>query len=171
MTFKHLFDSRTQILITMSVVLNILFFGVIGGHVYKKWSHHPWHEVKKELSPESRNVIGRTFQSAFRDIKPLGNDARKARAALVKVLSAEKFDGEAFDKAAQRLRDVSNEMKDLKVEATKEVASKLSVEERRKMADRMAKMVGGGHERKVKRHRKPRMIKPDHKPEHADQKK
>ncbi len=166
MNFKNLVTGRKNILLTGSLILNILFFGVIGGHVYKKWSSHPWHEVKKELSPETRNVIGRTFQSTFREIRPLGQDARKARAELVKVLSAETFDADAFDEAAQRLQNIGGEIKALKIQATKDVASQLSVEERRKMADRMAKMVGGGHERRVKRHRKPKMIKPEHKPKH-----
>ena len=165
MTFKHLFDSRMKIFITVSVVLNVLVLGVIGGHIYKKWSHHPWHEVKKELSPETRSVIGRTFQSAFREIKPLGNNARKVRAELVKILSAKEFDADAFDKAAEKMRGIRGEMSAIKIQATKDAASQLSVEERRKMADRMAKMVGGGHERRVKRHRRPHMITPDHKPE------
>ncbi len=157
---------RIKILLISSLVLNVLVLGVVGGHVYKRWADHPWHQVKQELSPETRNVVGRTFQGAFREIRPLGNDARKARAELVKVLSAKEFDGDAFDKVAQRLVDVRGDMAALKIQATKDVASQLSVEERRKMADRMAKMVGGGHERRVKRHRRPEMIMPDKKPRH-----
>jgi len=157
---------RIKILLIGSLIFNVLFLGLIGGHFYKKWSSHPWHEVKKELSPETRNVVGRTFQSAFREIRPLGNDARKARADLVKILSADEFDAEAFDKAAGKLVGVRDKMTVIKIQATKDIASNLSVAERRKMANRMAKMVGGGHERRVKRHRKPQMIKPDRKPEH-----
>ncbi len=171
MTFKSLFDSRMKAIITVSLILNVLLIGGFGGHVYKRWSSHPWHQVKKELSPETRSVIGRTFQSAFREIKPLGNDARKVRAELVKILSANEFDADAFDKAAEKMRGIRSEMSAIKIQATKDAASQLSVEERRKMADRMAKMVGGGHERRVKRHRKPHMIMPDHKPEPVAQKK
>ena len=147
------------------MALNVLLLGVSAGHVYQRWSSHPWHEVKKELSPEGRNIAGRVFQSAFRDIKPLGQDARKARAEIVKILSADEFDADAFDKATARMLDIRGDMKALKIQAMRDAASQLSVEDRRKMADRMAKMVGGGHKRRVKRDRKPKMITPDHKPQ------
>ena len=158
-------NKRTKTLLTVSLLLNILLIGVVGGHVYKKWADHPWHEVKKELSPESRNVVGRTFQSAFREIRPLGEEARKARASLVKILSAQEFDEDAFDEAADKLVKIRGDMTALKIQASKDVAKELSVEERKKMANRMAKMIGGGHERRVKRDRKPRMVKPGKKPE------
>jgi uncharacterized membrane protein len=136
--------------------------------VYKHWSAQPWHEIKRELSPEGRNITGRAFQSAFRDIKPLGDKARKARGEIVKILSAEEFDGEAFDKAVARMLEVRGDMKALKIKALRDVASQLSVEDRRKMAERMADKVGGGYERRVDRHRRPRMITPEHKPEHRE---
>lgn len=172
MTFKSLFDGRMKTLLTLSVVLNVLLIGGFGGHIYKRWSSHPWHAVKQELSPETRNVIGRTFQSAFREIKPLGDEARKARADLVRILSADEFDEAAFDKAAEKISGVRSEMVAIKIQATKDAALQLSVEERRKMADRMAKMVGGGHERRVKRHRRPKAmgVRPDRKPRNLSEK-
>ncbi|MCB9983526.1 MAG: periplasmic heavy metal sensor [Rhodospirillales bacterium] len=157
-------DKKVKIMLVGSVVLNLLLGGMVGGHVYKRWSAHPWHEVKEQLSPESRNLVGRTFQSAFRDIKPLGDKARKARADLVKILSADEFDEAAYDKAAAQMLEIGGEMKAHKVETIKTLASQMSVEDRRKMADRMAFMVGGGHERRVKRQRSPKMVEPEHKP-------
>ena len=167
MAQKSFFKSRTKLVCTVSILINILLLGMIAGHYYYKWSHHPWQSVKKDLSPESRNIVGRTFQSAFRDIRPLGDEARKARAELIKILSAEEFDEAAFDKTVAEIVDVRREMTAIKIQATKDAAMNLSAEERKKMADRMAKMVGGGHEKRVKRDREPRMMnfKPEHKPE------
>jgi uncharacterized membrane protein len=158
-------SKRLKMVFMVSLILNVLLIGVVGGLAYKKWSAHPWHKIKHELSPETRHIVGRNLQSAFRDIKPLGNKARKARADLVKILSAEEFDGEEFDKAAARLVDVQDEMRAKKIAVTKEVAEQLSYEERQKMADRMTKMIGGGREHKVKRHRKPHGVRPEHKPD------
>lgn len=155
---------RFKILLTASLLINVLLIGFVGGHIYRKWANHPWQEVKQELAPQTRNVVGRTFQSTFREIRPLGDEARKERASLVKILSAEEFDEAAFDKAVEHLTGLSEQMMALKIKATKEVAGELSVEERRKMADRMAKMIGGGKEHHVKRDRKPDMIKPHRKP-------
>lgn len=161
-------NKNIKIILAVSLVLNVLLLGMAGGHAYTRWSAHPWHEMKQQLSPESRNLIGRTFQNAFREIKPLGDKARKARAKLVKILSADEFDEAAYDTVAAELLEIGGEMKTHKVDTIKTLASQMSVEDRRKMADKMAYMVGGGHERPVKRHRKPEMITPDHKPEAKD---
>ena len=150
--------------LVVSVLVNILLIGMVGGHVYKKWSSHPWHEVKAQLSPESRNVVGRTFQSAFREGRPIADEARKARAEIVKVLSEDELDEEALDAAIRSMLDTREKITEIKIKAMKDVAGQLSAEDRRIMADRMARMVGGGHEKRVKRDRRPQMIKPDHKP-------
>ncbi len=144
------------------MLANVLLIGFIGGHAYKRWSHHPWNAMKHELSPETRNVVGRAFQSTFKTMKPLGDKARKSRAELVKILSAEAFDEAAFDKVAEELADTRDEMTDLKIKATRDVAKVLSPEERVKMADRMVKMIGGGREQKVKRDRKPKAMDRPH---------
>lgn len=157
-------SKKFKIILTVSVLLNLVLIGVASGHVYKHWSSHPWHQVKKDLSPEARNIAGRTFQSAFREIRPLGDKARKARAEIVKILSAQEFDEAAFDKATAKMLSIRGDMKALKIQAMKDAAMKLSVEDRRKLANRMAKMVGGGHERKVHRKRNIRPMPPEHKP-------
>ena len=157
-------NQKFKIILSVSVLLNLLLIGTVAGHAYKHWSSHPWHQVKVDLSPEGQNMAGRTFQSAFRDIRPLGQDARKVRGELVKILSAEEFDEAAFDKATEKMLSIRGEMKDKKIQAMKEVAMNLSLEDRRAMADRIAKMVGGGREHKVKRHRNIQRIKPERKP-------
>jgi len=154
-----------KILLSVSLLANVLLLGFVGGHIYKRWAHHPWQSMKQELSPETRNVVGRAFQSTFKDMKPLGDEARKARAEMLKILSAPEFDEAAFDAAAAELAKTQDEMTALKIQATKDVAKLMSAEERVKMADRMVKMIGGGREHKVKRDRKPHMIKPERKPE------
>jgi len=154
-------SKRARIIFTVSIVLNVLLLSMTVGHVYHRLSSHSWHAVKADLAPETRNIVGRTFQSAFREIRPLGQDARKARADLVKILSAKEFDEAAFDKTVARLSTVKSKMRAAKIQATKELAMQLSVEERRKMAQRMAKMAGGGHEKRVKRHRNVERIRPD----------
>jgi uncharacterized membrane protein len=141
---------------TVSVVLNVLLFGVLGGHFFMMWQDHPWWEIKEELAPETQNYVAATFQNAFRDIREVGDEARKTRADLVKILSAEKFDEKAFDKQIKKLAVTRNKIAAIKIKATKEMAQKLSQPEREKMADRMAKMVGGGWERRVERDHKPR---------------
>lgn len=158
----------TKIILSASLIVNLLMVGVVGGAAYKKWTERPWHEIKKELEPETRNVVARTFQDKFREIRPIGKDARKARGDLVKVMTAEEFDPEAFDKAAGKLTDLRNKMQAVKVQATKDILSQLPADERAKMAHRMAEKIGGGIEHKVRRDRHPRPMKPGHKPDFKD---
>ena len=148
-------SKNIKILLSVSLLLNVLVIGAGAGMVYKKWSEHSWASARQDLEPETRNLVGRTFQSAFRDIRPLGNKARRARADMVKILSAKEFDAEKFDLVAQRLSKLSRQIRDKKIEATKAIALQLSAEERRKMAKRMTDMIGGGHEKRVHRKRRP----------------
>jgi uncharacterized membrane protein len=143
---------------TVSLILNVLLLGLIGGHFYQMWQHHPWQEVRGDLKPENQNFVASTFQNSFRDIREVGDEARKVRAELVTILSAEKFDEKAFDAAIKKLAVTRNKIAAIKVKTTKDLAMKLSQEERAKMAERMAKMVGGGWEKRVERDRRPHEI-------------
>lgn len=158
----------TKIILSLSLIANLLLVGVIGGAAYKHWSEVPWHEMKKQLEPESRNVLARTFQDRFREIRPIGKEARKARGDLIKVMTAEEFDSEAFDKAAEELAGYRDRIQEIKLQATKDILSQLPQAERAKMADRMAEAIGGGMERKVHRHRHVRPKTPGYKPDFSD---
>ena len=149
---------------TVSVVLNVLLLGVLGGHFFKTWQDHAWWEIKEELAPEHQNEVAATFQDAYREISEVGDEARKARGEIVKIISAEKFDEKAFDKQIKKLAVTRNKIAAIKIKTTKDVAKLLSQPEREKMAERMAKMVGGGWERRVERDHKPREMGKDDKP-------
>lgn len=149
-----------KIIFTISLLLNVLLLGAVGGHFYVRWKQHPWQDVRAELSPESRNHAARIFQGAFRDIRGVGDEARKARAELVNILSAEEFDAEAFDRQAEKLAAARARITALKIAATKDVALELDPQERAKMAQRMTDMIGGGREKRVRRDRRPEEIFP-----------
>ncbi len=139
----------------LSMLLNIALIGLIGGHIYKRWNkyHAPAQSTLEQFSPETRNLVGRTLQNSFKDMQPLGDEMRKKRASLLEILTADEFDEAAFDKVTQELDDIRVQMKDLKIETTKELAKTLPPEERKAFAKRMAKMVGGGFKQHVNRER------------------
>ena len=159
---------RMKILLIVSLALNVMFIGIIGGHVAKKWSEHPRHDVVKTFTPETRSLVARTFQSAYQDIQPLGDEARKVRAELLDAVTAEEFNEELFDEIVADMREIQDDIGLIKIEATKTLARELPQSERAKFAERMAKMLGGGFERKVERKRKVRGIKPERKPERPE---
>jgi uncharacterized membrane protein len=148
-------SKRLRIFFTVSIALNIVLLGIVGGDAYRRWQDSPWWEVREEVSPENQNKVASTFQSAFRDIRTVSDEARKIRAEIVTILSAEKFDKGRFEDAIRRLAVTRNKIAAIKVKATRDLAEALSQQERAKMAERMARMVGGGMERHVDRGRRP----------------
>lgn len=149
---------------TASIVLNVFLIGAVGGHYYRMWQDHPWWETREDLAPENQNLVAGTFQGAYREIREVGDEARKVRAEIVKILSAEKFDERAFDRQIKKLAVTRNKIAAIKIEATKELATKLSQEERVKIAERMARMVGGGWERHVGRPPRLKVAEPEDTP-------
>ncbi len=150
-----------KFIFTLSLLLNVVLLGYIGRHEYDTWEHHPWQETREALSPEARNLVARTFQSAFREIREAGDKARKIRSDLVDILSAPAFDPKAFDKTAKKLMDSRQIITALKIKATKQVAEDLSPEDRAKMAERMTDMIGGGGRKDVNRDRNPMELSPE----------
>lgn len=151
-------NAHSKGLFTASIILNVVLLGVIGGHVYTRWQEHSWREIREEIAPETRNLVAKTFQDAFRDIRAVGGEARKTRAEILKILTAEKFDEKAFDKQAKKLMEQRVQITATKVRSTKALAKKLSAEERAKMAERMVTMLGGGPEKQASRDHQPKEI-------------
>lgn len=141
-----------------SLFMNAILLGLIGGHEYQKWQVHPWQDVKQDLAPESRNLVARTFQSAFREIREIGDEARKTRSDLVEILSNPTFDEKAFDKTVKKLTEERQKITALKIQATKTVAQGLNPVDRKNMATRMTDMIGGGERKEVRRDRNPMEI-------------
>lgn len=151
----------SKALFTASIVFNVILIGVVGGYSYMRWQEHSWHDMREEIAPESQNLVAKTLQKSFRDIRAVGGQARKTRAEILKILSAEKFNEKAYDAQAKKLMEQRVQITAIKVKSTKELAKKLSAEDRAKMAQRMTDMLGGGREKQVSR---------DHKPKELDKK-
>lgn len=137
-----------KLILTGSLALNVLLLGLMGGHSFQRWQDKPWSDVRETMSPESKNVMARTFQSNMPKMKPLMEEAKSARDALMEVLAAEEFDGAAYDAASAALVASKADITALKVETTKTLAENLPPEDRIKMAGKMADMCLGHEGRK-----------------------
>lgn len=131
--------SRTlKIFFTVSVVMNLLLLGVAGGMAYKEWSRHSWRGEVANLAPETRNAMARAFQKTHKDIRPIGEKARRLRKEMMNILSAETFDEKKFDAAVRDFEKIQEEMMDVKIAAMKELASDLPAAERKKLAEKLS---------------------------------
>ncbi|MAF98100.1 MAG: hypothetical protein CMH26_05635 [Micavibrio sp.] len=140
--------------LTLSLIINVILIGVIGGMAYKDWKEHPWQQEKENLSPEARNIVGRNLQASFREMEPLGKKARKDRKELLEILTAEEFDGDAYDKIVKDMLENLDNMRVLKVAVTRDIAEQLPYEERLKIAKRMMNVIGGDDKPPHRRHGK-----------------
>lgn len=109
--------------------------------------HHgggKWREGKMgcDMSPEKRELIHGAMKKAHEQNEGLRKQMEDRHAAMEKVLSAKKFDREAFLKVADEMAALQEQKRHSMAEAFADIAPKLSADERKKCAMFMA---GGMH--------------------------
>ncbi|MFN3701030.1 MAG: periplasmic heavy metal sensor [Alphaproteobacteria bacterium] len=139
-----------KIFFTVSVLLNIALIGVFAGSALKRMGDDPLRSVHAEMSPEARHIVAREMQSAFRDNRAEMQKAREVKKAVRDILSAEEFDAEAFEAKAMEMHDTRTKMGLRRIEVTKELASKLSQEDRKVLATRFSSGFRGAKNRNGK---------------------
>lgn len=138
-----------KIIFTLSIILNLLLLGVMGGHVYRmKHEHRPWDEVKESLAPETHQVFKEAFKGKGKEIVPFIRDVRQKKRAVKEVIVAEEFDSAAFDMAARELLALKESFSNSKMKFIEGVLSQLPQEERVKLADHMVEKLFGKAPRK-----------------------
>lgn len=131
-----------KIIMTLSVVLNILFIGTIGSYAYKTMQHKPqWRErIQDKLSPEGQNYMARTFQEIKAEMKNDFQDFRRLQQDMISLMEAEEFDDKAYDKLANEIAEKHMAMMAAKIKTHKQMAQDLSAEDRKLLARRLAHM-------------------------------
>jgi Spy/CpxP family protein refolding chaperone len=86
-------------------------------------------------------MMRESFNSAGDDMRSKFREARETREELVKILSAETFDTEAYDKTTAHMNEIKQDIAANKARVARELALKLPAEDRRKMA---SNLVNGG---------------------------
>ncbi len=138
-----------KIIFTLSIILNLLLLGIIGGHAYRiKNKPRAWDEVKQSLAPETNKVFKEAFKGKGKDIWRFSKDVKQRKQALKEVIVAEEFDSVAFDAAARDLLTLKEAFSDRKVKFMEGVLSQLPQEERVKLADHMVEKLFGKSLRK-----------------------
>ena len=123
-----------------SLVLNLLFLGVILGQVPRAFDTPPGRQQRME---ESLKKLPEPVQSRFRDkfaqIRAAGDPLRRqidvARAEALRVLSADAFDEAAYDQQVNKIEELRAEMFKRMGQMIKQTAKELAPEERRMLAD------------------------------------
>lgn len=149
---------------TVSILLNVLLFGALGGIAVGEFSDRPWHRMAEDLKPETQNVLARTFQKSHNEAKAAYQEMKAAKEELSRIFSARNFDAEAYKKAVERMRAAREKVMEERFEAMMELGAELPQSERKKIAEQFSKRFG-----EYRHHgKKPRMF--DHPPAPAQEK-
>ncbi len=137
-------NRRFKIILTISVLLNLVFAGVAAGLAMQcagpSWQ--PKEEMAK-LSPEAKSLMGESFAQNRRAMDKVFKDAKKARHDVVNILTAETFDKDAYQKASDALRERQVQIMTKRAAAAGDLAAKMTPEDRKVMADWLAGPIRG----------------------------
>ncbi len=145
--------SGKNCLLTVSVVANVLLFGVLVGGIV----HMPMPQPPQEISEKAQDTFKKVLAEKKSEIKGVVKDIKQQKEALYEVMVAENFDGAAYDAAAKSFSEVTCHASEHKLQTFKEILPALSVEDRRKIARHFidnvllnkSKKHGGGHKAKI----------------------
>lgn len=136
-------SSYIKIIFTVSVMLNLLFAGIVGTYAIKKHGNSGSPEFVSGLSDDGKKVVGDVVSAAKNDMKKDRKFAKKARMNLIKIMAADVFDPDAYDEAMVQMHGYKMAMMSNIAERTKEILLKLPKEEREKFSKRIIRKLDG----------------------------
>jgi uncharacterized membrane protein len=127
-------------IVLTSLVLNLLFLGVILGHVPRGFDAAPTRQQRMEVAlnklPEPAQA---RFRKIFTQIRAAGDPLREpmdaARNQALQLMSAETFDEAAYEQQVKKFDELREEMFKRMSLTIKQVAKDLAPDERRTLAD------------------------------------
>ena len=150
---------------TVSILLNILLFGVLAGFINARVQRDWFYGVAHEFSPESRHLAARIMRKTRNDMEGDLRRLHKTRAEMMQTLQASDFDSLSYEHNADRIRVTQARILDTKLNATKELALALPDKERQHLSGRLAESLGETRRAVSPWHRAMQAPKPDEKPE------
>lgn len=128
-------DTKIKILFLVSILLNVLMFGIILGHVYHHFSddyfEHKHMAMEIDRLPENvRQKILTSAQEVKRMNQSLDYKVDLAREDILDILNADSFDETAYQKQLHYIIAVRSEMLSNIGNAVRELANDLPPEQR-----------------------------------------
>jgi uncharacterized membrane protein len=126
---------KVKILVVASVVLNVLFAGVIIGNMFHqmgRWSafRHD-RALAAKLPPEKYRLFTEVMGGARSECKQIRKRIQETREQTLGILTAPEFDEQSFQREVEKLRQLRGQVADRMAGATLELAKQFDPEERR----------------------------------------
>lgn len=145
-----------KVIFTISILGNLFLIGIVGGHIYKSSAPklEAWKELRKDLSPETRDLVRQKFRESRKGVAEIVRDIRQKKKELETIIIAEEFSPEEYDRVAGELSTLGLSVAEHKLQMFKELAMELSQEERVKVSKKIASAVVGRHGGKKHKYKK-----------------
>jgi uncharacterized membrane protein len=129
-----------KIVFLASLVLNLLLLGIILGYVPRGLDASPTRQQRmdsalKKIPEPAQSRLREHFAQIRAAGEPLRQQIDDARAETLRLLSAEPFDGAAYDRQVAKIEELRAEMFKRMGQLIKQTAKELSPDERRMLAD------------------------------------
>ena len=129
-----------KIVFTISIILNVLFFGLLIGHFSHRISMHPLFkgniiETIQNLPPNKRELVFKTIKDLKTETQSTKDEIEDNRNQILETLTAPEFDTERFEK---QVKDLHLNFEELTTELSKAIirlAQNLNQEERKALAE------------------------------------
>jgi uncharacterized membrane protein len=145
-------SARTRTILVVSLALNLLLAGAIGGAALM-WANlspqrgargQPTQEPAGRLSPEHRQAFQAALRTANRSVKDRNDDAHEQRRLAATLLAQPQFDPAAVNAALERARSDDFAVRAQLEQAVVAFAVNLSAQERASLSESLK---GGGPRR------------------------
>jgi len=131
-----------KILIISSLILNVLFIGIIIGSMSDRLfrkdfpRRHP-PELRVKLPPDKEKLFSYTMEKAFRENDDIRKQMDEARERVLSILSAPEFDEATYQAETAKLEKLRGMMMQRFADATRELAKQFNQEERKALAEHL----------------------------------
>ena len=137
-------SNRIKAVLTVSLVLNVLFIGILIGFFSGDFKEHrkmraDMHRSIDNLPEEKAKLVKKTMRNLHKDTKETRKQVRKTRKNINQIISATEFDVSAYDAEIKKLQDLHAEIMDKLGNSTKELAVQLEQDERKVIAELLEK--------------------------------
>lgn len=131
----------TQLKVTLyvSLAINLLLIGMVGGYLVRGCPRRPPPfppppELAQKLSPEHAELFSKAMDSLHEKNRKNAEALDQTRNEVLEILTAKDFDAKAFQDKMKQLHDRHGDMQGQLTQTVAELASKLSQEERKALA-------------------------------------
>lgn len=130
----------TNILVICSLVLNVLFVGVIIGHFSHRFRDEgfpvrPWHERMPEFPEGKQELFNRTMEQVRLRNLDIHRQIRETREKALAILTAPDFDETAYKSVMTKLHNLRGKMMQNMADATADLARQLDRDGRKALAE------------------------------------